>query len=412
MGMSEKLKINSEEVDYIADSKAALLNQTTPFANVILCIVAAFLIILLIWSYFAKIDQLTVATGKVIPSSQVKVIQSLDGGIIKEILVKEGNTVKAGQTLLILDDTRYKSDYAQAYAKYLVLTAMIARLTAQINDQENINFPKEVLENAPDIAKSQESLFITNKQALAASIENLKKSFNLTTEELKIMEPLVLKGIVPKLDYIRTQRTQNDIQGKITATVDDYHKKASEELNQSKAELSTVVEGLISLKDKMVRTTIVSPVNGIVKKIYITTIGGVVNPGVAVMDIVPAEDTLLVEAYVNPKDIAFIHPGQKAIVKITAYDFSVYGDLEGQVELVGADAVEDSKMTGPQANKPQAYYIVNVRTDKNYLGSEKHKLPIIAGMMATVHIVTGEKTVFQYLMKPLMKAKEEALRER
>ncbi len=410
----EQEKLNAQDEPFVADSKVAMLSKTTPFANAILYITAIFLIIALIWSYFAVINQQTVADGKVIPSTQIKIVQSLDGGILEALYVKEGDFVKKNQILAILDNTRYKSDYQQSYQKYLALLAMTTRLAAETDSKENIIFPAELQSHA-DLMQRENQEFIARKQALVAELTNLQHNYELANEQLAIQAPMVEKGIVPKIDYLRTQRDANEVKSRLLDKQDKFHEDAWNELNQRKTELAVVKESLASLSDKMNHTILHSPVEGIVKKIHIMTISGVVSPGMAIMDIVPMDDTLLVQAKVRPADIAFIHPGENATVKITAYDYSIYGNLKGKVEYISADTIDDenknNKRSGADQNTP-AYYLVNIRTTQNYLGSNKYKLPIIPGMIATVHIQTGEKTVLQYFLKPLIKAKEEALREK
>lgn len=398
-----------KDESYIADSKLALMTKTTPFAHIILYIIILLLIVLLIWAYFGKIDQITVASAKVVPSTQVKVIQSLDGGIIVKIFVKEGDMVKTEQPLVQLDETRYSSDYQSAYEKYLALSALVARLSAEAANQDEINFPEE-LKNYPEITQRQLNEFQTRRNALKSELDSLQHTYDISNQQLSILSEAVKTGIVTKLQYLQSQRETNEVKTRILQRQDDYKQDVWNQLNQNKAELAIVTKSLTSLRDKMQHTTIRSPVEGIVKKVNVTTVGGVILPGMTIMEIVPIEDTLLVEAQVSPKDIAFVRVGQPANVKFTAYDYSIYGELSGKVEYVSADSIEDTRAT--LMGKPNVYYAVNVRTGRNYLGSEKHKLPILPGMMGTVYIQTGQKTVLQYILKPLIKAKEEALRER
>ncbi|MBS0358490.1 MAG: HlyD family type I secretion periplasmic adaptor subunit [Proteobacteria bacterium] len=405
-------EIQKEETDFISDSKAALMTKTTPLAGMILYSILALIVVGLVWAYFAPIDQVTVGEGKVIPSSEVKVIQSLDGGIIASIDVEEGTTVKNNQKLLRFDDTRYKSDYAQAREKYFALEATITRLSAETQGLDEVIFPLDLQQTHADLIATETKLFQARKEALTKELSVLTQNHELATKEMKIYEPLVKSGVVPKIDYYKAQRVANEIQDKMLELQDKYRQEALTELNQRKADQAVITESLTSLQDKMQRTTINSPVNGIVKKIYIHTIGAVVQTGQIIMEIVPIEDSLLIQAKVKPSEIAFIQLGQDATVKITAYDYSIYGSLPGKVEYISADTIEDTK-ANPAADKDIAnYYLVNVRTQKSYLGNEKHKLPIMPGMNATVHIMTGKKTVMQYILKPLIKAKQESLRER
>lgn len=400
-------EMQEDDLDFITDSKAALLNKRTPIAGMILYCIFIMLIVGIVWSYFASIDQMTVAQGKVIPSSEVKVIQSLDGGLIASIDVDEGTLVKKNQILLQFDNTRYKSDYQQGREKYWALTAAIARLNAEIQGLPTVTFSKELVETHADLIATETKLFEARKQALTQGLEVLERNYELANNVLKIYEPLLKSGVVPKIDYFKAQQSANEIQQSIYNLRDKYRQDALTEMNQRKADLAVINESLTSLNDKMLRTTIYSPVNGIIKKIYIHTIGAVIQSGQPIMEIVPVEDSLLVQAKVKPSDIAFIKVGQDATVKISAYDYSIYGSLEGKVEYISADTI-DEKIDNQDVN----FYLVNVRTKKSYLGTAQYKLSIMPGMDATVYIKTGKKTVLEYLLKPLIKAKEESLRER
>lgn len=405
-------EIQKEDLDFIADSKAALLTKSTPLAGIILYTILVLLIIGLIWAYFATIEQVTVGLGKVIPSSEIKVIQSLDGGIISSIPVDEGMLIKKNQKLIEFDNTRYKGDYDQSREKYFALQAAIARLTAETQSLQEINFPKDLLIKHNDLIATEKKLFEAKQTALKQEMAVLQKNYELAEHVLKIYEPLLQKGVVPKIDYFKAQQAANEIQRSMLALNDKYREDALTELGQRKADLAVVTESLTTLKDKMQRTIIYSPVAGIVKKIYVHTVGAVIQTGQSIMEIVPVEDSLLVEAKVKPADIAFIQLGQDATVKITAYDYSIYGSLAGKVEYISADTLDDGKASVMQDKDEANYYLVTVRTKKSYLGSDKYKLPIIAGMKAMVYIKTGKKTILEYLLKPLIKAKEESLRER
>jgi adhesin transport system membrane fusion protein len=401
--------VQAEDLDFITDSKAALLTKSTPIAGIILYSILTLLLILIVWSYFATIEQLTIGLGKVIPSSEVKIIQSLDGGIISSIDVKEGEIIKKNHRLIEFDNTRYKSDFDQAREKYFSLKATIARLSAEIKNSNKIDFPQELQLKHQDLIATETSLFQAKQKALQQELAVLQKNYDLAASVLKIYEPLLKNGVVPKIDYYKAQQAANEIQRSMLTINDKYREDALTELGQRKADLAVITESITSLKDKMQRTIIYSPVTGIVKKLYIHTIGAVIQSGQPILEIVPMEDSLLVQVKVKPADIAFIEVGQDATVKITAYDYSVYGSLPGKVEYISADTMEE------KANVPQDelnYYLVNVRTDKSYLGTKKYKLPIMSGMKAMVYIKTGNKTVLEYLLKPLIKAKQESLRER
>ncbi|KTC86424.1 HlyD family type I secretion periplasmic adaptor subunit [Legionella brunensis] len=400
---------SQEEEEFITDSKSALLNKSTPLAHGVLIITILLILSALIWAYFGEIEEITVGEGKVIPSSQIKNIQSLDGGIIEKIMIKEGDMVKKDQPLLELDDVRYKADFSQAFEKYLALSAMVARFNAEVNNQDTIIFPESLNKN-PELKSREVNLFTARKKALQEQLNLLQHSHDLINQEIQMYIPLMQKGYASKIEYIRSVRAANEIKIQMENQKDKFREEALTNLNNHKAELSIVVEQLNSLRDKMVRTQLVSPVNGIVKKLNFVTMGGVVKPGDVIMEIVPLEDKLLIQAKIRPQDIGFVQLGQHATVKITAYDYSIYGGLSGKVEYISADAIKEEQLT-PEARQDY-YFLVHVRTDQNYLGNKQQKLYIMPGMTATVHIKTGEKTLLQYLLKPLIKAKQEALRER
>ncbi len=407
--MSKKEHVHPEDEEFISDYKAAFLNKTTFWANSILFALCSFLIIALTWAYFAEITQVTTGQGVVISSSYEKVIQSLDGGIVKGILVHEGDTVRAQQPIMLLDPTRYRGEYEQAYDKYLALLAMVARLTAESQNRDHVVFPTE-LNDQKDLITRETHLFETRSANYQDEVSTLQKGYDLGLRQIAILQPLVKKGVTSELELIRTERETNDSKTKLLEAKSKFHEQVWTDLNEKKAELAEIKENLTVLKDKMIRTTIRSPVYGMVKKIHISTVGGVIQPGNNIMEIVPLEDTLLVQVHVNPADIAFVRLGQTAIVKITAYDYSIFGDLHGKVEYISPDLVQEEKPSAAMKDSA-GFYLVNVRTNKSYLDYKGNKLPIIPGMGVSVQIQTGTKTVMQYLLKPLMKAKTEALHE-
>lgn len=402
--------LSQEDEGFIADSKSALLNKSTPLAHGILIMTILLIVVGILWAYFGRIEEITVGEGKVITSSQIKNIQSLDGGIIKKIMIKEGDMVKKDQPLIELDDIRYKSDYSQAFEKFLALSALVARLNAEVNNQESIVFP-DTLKKAPELMTREINLFTARKNGLKEQLDLLQHSYDLIDQEIQMYLPLLNKGYASKIEYIRSIRAANDIKIQMQNQKDKFREQALTDLNTHKAELAIVVEQMNSLRDKMVRTQLISPVNGVVKKLNFVTVGGVVRPGEIILEIVPLEDSLLIEAKIRPQDIGFVEIGQPATVKITAYDYSIYGGLPGKVEYISADAISEDEATTPEARR-QYYFLVHVRTERNYLGNKLQKLYIMPGMTASVHIKTGEKTILQYLLKPLIKAKQEALRER
>ncbi|AOW51906.1 TPA: HlyD family type I secretion periplasmic adaptor subunit [Legionella pneumophila subsp. pneumophila] len=369
------------------------------FTHVILWASLLFFISAIIWANYAILDEVTTGQGKVIPSSEVQVIQNLEGGIIQNIFVKEGQIVKKDQILMQIDNTRFMSSYAEAEKKIDALEIEIIRLNAEISNTKPV-FPEKLTKTYPHLVQDQLSLYESRMREL----NQLEKSLELAQKELNLTRPLLKGGSVSEVEVIRLERTVSEIRGNI----EKFKSEELDRLNKARSELFALIEANKADKDRLTRTTVRSPVYGIVKQIKTKTIGGVVQPGNDLLEIVPLDDTLLIEAKIRPSDIGFIHPGQKAMVKITAYDFSIYGGLEGVVEHISADTIIDEKTD----KKEESYYIVKVRTEKNYLGTEKKPLPIIPGMQATVDILTGQKSVLQYLLKPIIKAKQSALRER
>jgi adhesin transport system membrane fusion protein len=403
-------QLRPEEEPFAADSKAAFLNKTTWLANSILYVVIALFVLGMIWAYFAKIDQSTNGQGVVISSSYEKVIQSLDGGIVKKIVVHEGETVQKNQPLLLLDDTRYAAQYQEGHTKYLSLLALVARLSAESQDQDVIHFPEELTEK-PELTERETHLFQIRRDAYHNEVGALQNSYDLGLKQIAILQPLVKAGVVSQLEFLRTEQATSDAKSKLLEMRDRYHEQVMTDLNQHKGELAAAKQANLVLEDKMVDTTLTSPVHGIVKKIYISTVGGVIQSGSNIMEIVPLEDALLVQVHISPADIAFVHVGQPAVVKVMAYDYSIYGSLAGTVEYISPDIVQEEK-PALQAKEPAGYYLVNVRINQNYIAYKGLHLPIIPGMTTSVQIKTGSRTVMEYILKPIMKAKMDALHER
>lgn len=373
-------------------------HKSRAFTHIILWTSVLFILVAIIWAYYARLDEVTSGEGKVIPSSEVQVIQNLEGGIIQNIFVKEGEIVKKGQTLMQIDNTRFMSSYAEAEKKMDSLQLEIIRINAEISQTTPI-FPDALKKDYPNLVKDQQSLYDSKMRELT----QLMKSLELAQKELDMTRPLLKNGSVSEVEVIRLDRTVNEIRG----SIDKFKSEELDKLNKARGELSSLTEANKADKDRLTRTTVKSPVYGIIKQIKTTTIGGVVQPGNDIIEVVPLDDTLLIEAKIRPADIGFIHPGQKAIVKITAYDFSIYGGLEGEVEQISADTILDET-----DKKNESFYVIRVRTYQNHLGTAKKPLPIIPGMLATVDILTGEKSVLEYILKPIIKAKHSALRER
>jgi adhesin transport system membrane fusion protein len=400
-----------------------------------------------IWASFFQLDEFTRAMGQVIPSSGTQVIQNLEGGIVEEIMVRTSSMVNKGDMLIRINNEGAASGYRDAYTQALALEGELARLAAERDGLDEIDF-SEHLRQYPDIIKGQESLFQARQASLALELDvlksqlaqkqqeleelkakqrNISSSLNLAQRERSIAKPLVDKGIYPQIDWINLQRNINTLQGeqegvalaipRTISAVKEIQKRIDQrlavnkieiidELNKKTIQLSSLRESLSVGEDRVTRTEVRSPVRGTVKQIMVTTIGGVIRPGEPIMEIVPMDDTLLIEAKVTPSDIAFIQTGQEANIQISAFDPSIYGSLKGTVESISADTLSD------ESNRGETFYKVLLRTESSHIDYAGQQMDIIPGMMATVDILTGRKTVLTYLLKPLIKASQEALRER
>lgn len=362
------------------------------------------LLFFVVWAWWAVLDEVTVGTGKITPSSHAQVIDSLDGGIVNGLLVKEGDIVERGQLLARLDPTRFQSNYGEAASRVRTLRASSERLRSELTG-EPLRFSAESMRE-PDLVARERQLYESRRRNLNETVANLQKTYQLVMSELRLTQPLVAKGAASQVEVIRLQRQAAELQGKIDDARNQFAVRAREEQVKNNADLDAQIQVMSGKADQVDRASLFSPVRGIVKDIQVTTVGGVLQPGGKLMEIVPLEDQLLVETRINPRDIAYIRPGLPATVKVTAYDSSIYGDLTGKVEVVSPDTLQD------EVKRDQFYYRVYVRTSKAELHNKSGKsFPILPGMVANVEIKTGQKTVMDYLIKPLNKVNE-ALRER
>ena len=371
--------------------------------GLVLLIVAP--LFLLIWAAYATLDEVAVGNGKVVPSSRSQVIQSPDGGVVRDILVAEGDTVEADQVLALLDPAIAQASAGEADAKVQALMARAARLEAELNQMEEIDFPPTVdAESA--ISAKELSLFHTRRSAHQTAKRDVQVALDLAEDEVRLIEPLLATGAASQLEFLRAQQKVNDLRSRLNQIEDDYMVEARGDLAQTIGELEPLLSIQTGRSSQLARTEIRSPVRGVVKEIAVATIGGVVAPGGKLFEVVPIDDRLLIEARISPRDIAFIHPGQQAAIKITAYDSAIYGTLDATVELIAPDTVED------EAARGTFYYRVLLRTQSSDLKTNNGVAhPIIPGMIASAEIRTGQRTVLEYLVKPLNRAAE-ALRER
>jgi len=434
-----------EDTYFMRDLDAVMRRRPRIAGNLLLFGIIAFFVWAVYWANGAELDQVTSGEGQVIPSSQIQIVQNLEGGIIEAIYVAEGDAVAKNDILMRLDDTQFASKFSENRATLYGLQAVIARLEAEIEGKP-LELPQSVIDSVPMIARNERSLYESRTRELEATvavfiqqtiqkkqelvelgtrIKQLERSLELAERELKIKRPLVVKGIFPEVDLISLEREHNEIRGtletsrqaipRIEAGITEVTRKISEaraifrsstlkELNEAQVKSNALTELLESSQDRVRRTEVRAPVDGTIKRVLINTIGGVVRGGMDLIEIVPRNDKLLVEAKIRPSDIAFLHPGQEATVKIAAYDFSIYGSLPATLVHISADTIVDEKN--------ESYYIIRVLTDRTDLGDENKSLPIIAGMTATVDILVGKRTVLEYLLKPILRGREKALRER
>jgi membrane fusion protein, adhesin transport system len=424
----------------------ALIEDAPRVVRLTIWAIIGFFVFLMLWANFAVIDEVTKGDGKAIPSSKIQKIQNLEGGIVAELFVKEGQIVEAGAPLIRLDDTRFASNVGETEADRLSMLLRVERLSAEVDDRP-LNFPEDVLKAVPGQAKSEESLYISRRQQLHDEIGGLqeqliqrqqelreftskqaqyRQQLGLQRQEINMSEPLVAQGAVSPVEVLRLKRAEVETRGQLDATtlaipraesaikevqrkIDEtrgkFRSEALTQLNEARTDLNKAQATGKALEDRVSRTLVTSPVRGIVNKLLVNTIGGVIQPGSDMVEIVPLDDTLLVEAKIRPQDIAFLHPGQEAIVKFTAYDYTIYGGLKAQLEQIGADTITDE-------DKKTTYYMIKVRTERSHLGTDEKPLLIIPGMVASVDIITGKKSVLSYLLKPIIRARAEALHER
>lgn len=385
-------------------NKVSFQEPPLPKPSILIWIVGLGLLVLLIWAWVFTLEEVSTGTGKVIPSSKEQVVQSLEGGILTKVNVREGQIVEQGQILAQLDPTRLESNVGETESLLISSRATVARLRAEVNGTP-LTFPEEV-RREPKLVNEETALYMSRRANLEESIAGLKQSLLLIEEELAMTAPLVAKGAASEVEVIRLKSKANELRNQMNDIRNQYYVKSREELSKANTDVETQQQVVRGKSDSLSRTIFKSPVRGVVKEIDVMTLGGVVPQNGKIMTIVPLDEQLLVEARISPRDIAFIHPGQEALVKITAYDYSIYGGLKGKVTVISPDTLRD------EVKQDQFYYRVYIRTNSDQLVNKAGKsFSITPGMVATVDIRTGNKTVLDYLVKPFNKAKE-ALRER
>ena len=430
---------NKNDTEYVNSVSQALLEDTPNSTKVILYTITLLIFFFFLWAYFTNVDQLVRGEAKVIPYGQNQKVQNFEGGIVSEILVKEGDLVQKGDALLKIENKQYSSIYEKNVFEIDELKIKEKRLFAEANDKEY------VLEK-DEISKKEYALYLSNKEQLDSKIrildeqlvqkikekdelyskiKYLNNSYELINQEKNVLEPLNEKGIVSKVELLKLRREANSIKDELEAsklglsrldsTISEYKNRINEskqefkntaqkELNDITSKLNQSAKQNQGLEDQVKRTLIVSPVTGYIKKLNINTIGGSVQPAMDLVEIVPKEENLLIETKIKPEDIAFLKPGLKASIKFTAYDFAIYGSLDGEIEKISPDSTT--------TEKDETYYYIYIKTEKNYLGSKEKALNIIPGMRGSADIITGQKSILTYLLKPIIKTKQYAFTEK
>ncbi len=431
-----------DHLDWAGDADWARLQQEPLRARQLLRLAAFALLIMLIWAAFASIDEVTRGEARVVPTSQLQIVQSVDGGVVTELLVKDGQTVEAGQLLLKVDPTRFVSSMLESRSAQLAMQAKVLRLQA-LTRGTAFTPPPELTREVPDVVAQETRLYESRRAEINAQIsiaqnqlgqrqqelnevrarrEQAERGLELMTKELNATRPMIASGAVSEVEVFRLEREVARLRGdreqataqiaRVQSAILEATRKIEEvqltsrnqmsaELSETMSKLASLSQGGLALQDKVKHADIKSPMRGIVKRLLVNTVGAVVQPGKEVVEVVPLDDALILEVQITPKDIGFLRPGQEATVKFTAYDFSIYGGLSADVIQIGADSVLDEK--------GNAFYHIRVRTRKSSLGPG---LPVIPGMVAQVDILTGKKTILSYLLKPVLRAKANALTER
>lgn len=442
---NSKVEYTEKDYEFMKSLSSAILEKTPARISKVLRMWVITTVLILVWASFAEIDEITRGDGKVVPFGQNKIIQNLEGGIVESILINEGQFVKKDQIILKINNSMTTSTSETNEIKFMELKAKRMRLYAEAN---NLKFD-DIKVDDPNLAKyvkRERELYVSDINGLHAKnnsiitqieqkkqeyeeakarIKTLQISLEYVKEEVAMTEPMVREGVKSKVDFLKLKREENGIQNdieaaklslprlqeaikeqknKIIEAQQTFMNNAKKELNDITAELERLQTQQVAFSDQVSRTMVKSPVDGIVQKLYVNTVGGVIKPGADLVEIVPTDKRLYLEVKIKPSDIAYLHPGATAKVKVTAYDFAIYGSLVGEVVNISPDTTVDEK--------GETFYIINIETEKNHLGTQEQPQKIIPGMTVNVDIVTGKKTVMQYLLKPILKSKQYVFSER
>jgi len=434
------VELKENDYEFMNSLSAAILTKAPSRMSSVIKIWLFTIFAFVLWASFAQIDEITRGDGDVIPYGQNQIIQNLEGGIVESILIKQGQSVKAGEVILKINNSKSFSTSQTNEMKFKELEAKRLRLYAEANELDfNMNEDSPQVQLAKQLYDSNKLEFKAKDRSLykqiqqrkqeykeaEARIKTLTKSLEFVSEEISMTAPMVREGVKSKVDFLQLKREANGIENDIEAAslslprlafaIDEYKNKreeskqlfiniAKKELNLVTAEISRIKTDQVTLTDQVERTMVKSPVDGIVQKLFVNTVGGVIKPGADLIEIVPTDERLSLEIKIKPSDIAFIRPGAEAKVKISAYDYAIHGGLVGRVTHISPDTITDKK--------ENTFYLIHIETDKNYLGNEANQLQITPGMMASVDIITGKKTVMQYILKPILKSKQYVFSER
>ncbi len=390
---------------FMADLRAAMIVESTPMTSWALYLMGIVVASAIGWAAMARVDEVTRADARVVPEGREQVIASLEGGILRELHVREGMQVQEGQELAQIDPTRFEAQQNEGQAKRLAIRATIARLMAESTGKA-LAFPKEVAEDA-GIVEGETDAYLARKRAMEEAIASNRRNIGLLMKELGVAEAMSAKGLMSEVEVMRVRRQVNDLHLQTSERVNKFRQDASTDLVRAQTELSLIDEQLAGRADVLRRTVLTSPVRGLVKNIRTGTVGGVIGPGAPIMEIVPISSRVLIEARVKPKDIGFVRVGQKAEVKLAAYEFNTYGGIEGKIDYISPDALGDTDKVGNDGT----YYRVMIRADRTTLKQKGKPLPVLPGMTGMVEVRTGERSVLSFLLQPMMKSRE-AFKER
>jgi adhesin transport system membrane fusion protein len=376
--------------------------------NLLLYCILVFSIVFIIWASFASLDESVVAEGQITPSSSTQFIQSLEGGILETFYVKEGDVVEKGQELVKLNDIRFNSSYEENRVKYSSLKIKLICLKAEEANEDELNFSSDLAKKYPDLVENESNSFYANRKELKSKLLTINNNMQIVKRQYESFKILEQDKVISRLELVKVEKEFNTLYGQLEDEKNRYYSDVKDQISLVKTEMQSLEESSYDYKDRLDRTLIKSPVYGVIKNIHISTVGAIVKSGEVMIEIVPLDDELLVEGKILPNEIAFIAPGQEVNISISAYDPSIYGTLKGNIKHISADTIIEKDQSG----RSQSFYKVIVKSHNNSIHYKGRSLPIIPGMQASIHIITGKRTVLQYIFKPLIKAKLNAFQEK